>query len=196
MIALALFAAEVAPAAALPTVFGLELGAPIALPECQRMPARFLAPGVKPPYSSVQIAPCQQLPGEYGPGTETDGLVRFPPDKLPAIVGVDIMETTVLNGRLEALSAATLSYNSAPGIVRELTAKFGAPTARETETVLVEKIAVPSIHVTWSRPGYSVDYHSVAENEIDYGDLTIETDAGRAARVSKERARDALRTPL
>lgn len=200
MIIFALMLAQSAAAApappVLPAVFGLQLGAPIALPECQRMVVRFPTPGSPAPYTSEQPVTCQELSGSDAPGSENRRAVHFTPDKLPLIAGSEYMGATLIEGRLESLDAFMLSYNSADGIVRELTAKFGPPTARAAETVLVEKIPVPSIHVSWSRPGYSVDYHSIAENEIDHGELTIETDAGRALRLAMERARDRQRTPL
>lgn len=172
----------------LPTVFGLQLGAPIALPECAR--------SASDNYSIEQSQDCEHKPGVEVPAMPERGIVAFLPAKMPAILSSNWIFTTVLDGKLEGLDASTLKYTVAEGVVDELTRKFGAPTSRDTETISVEGIPFPGLHVTWVRPGYTVEYHSVRRTNLDKGQLVIETDKARARRLERERAKASNRTPL
>ena len=119
----------------------------------------------------------------------------FPVNRIPALIALECVGTTFRGGSLGSIYGATLSDNSAPVIIRDLTAKFGPPTVREADTTLIDKIPVPCTHAVWRRPGFTVDYRSV-ESDIDHGYLMIETDAARVAREAKDRARGTERTPL
>ena len=181
--------------ATLPSVFGLQLGAPIALPECVRMVATVTEPGVRPPYRPDQNRTCQRLPREYGPTSANDGAIVFAPGARPEIVGSNAVGVTVIDGRLEGISAITLSYNVAAEIVRQLTSKFGPPSGTGSETVEVEHIPVRGAWTRWDRPGFTVEYHTT-DVTIDHGLLLVETGKARALREAKEKAADAARTPL
>jgi hypothetical protein len=178
---------SLAQAEPLPTVFGFQLGAPIVLPECER--------GTSGRYSMDQSQTCERKPGE-SPKRPNSGFIDFLPSKMPTIVGFNWVTTTVIDGKLEALSAQTLKYTVAEGVIDELTRKFGTPTSRENETVDVDSVPFPSIHVTWDRPGYSVDYHSVNDRNIKYGILRVETNKARALREQQDAAQTENRTPL
>jgi hypothetical protein len=194
MFALALIAQAAAAAAApaLPVVFGMQLGAPIDLPECARAPEKYPTPGQPSPYRTDQVRTCEMLPP---PLTPTKGGVWFDPAKIPEIVAGNIVGVTIEDGRLEAITAMTLGDSNAPAIVDKLTAKFGAPTNTSTETVIVSRVPLTGQRIVWVRPGFVVEYDT-ASTELNRGHLTIETARAHQERVAREARRDAERTPL
>ena len=177
--------AQPLPPAPLPVVFGLQLGAPVTLPECVR--DEYWG------YRSVQPRNCEEKPNEITP---TSGLIDFVPAQMPAILGFNALQTRILDGRLEALYGHTLSDNNAEAIVAELTAKFGPPTSQREDTTSIRGIVLPILHATWVRPGYVVDYRSTSRTHFEYGLLSIETDKGHAYEVERDRAAEVERVPL
>lgn len=184
-----------AASAALPTVFGLQLGAPVTLPECARVVAAIPDPGRKPPYRPDQTETCQQSPGEHGQASANSGAVVFQVGRRPEIVGSDVIGTTIIGGSLEGISAVTLSHNVSEEIVRQLSGKFGPPTGRGVETVEVDHIPVQAAWARWDRAGFAVEYHAI-DDRMENGLLIVETAKAKAARLAREKAADATRTPL
>lgn len=181
-------------ATAIPAVFGLQLGAPVMLPECAHAE---IGSGKRSLdlYDGSQQFPCKKLPGVESPAHPDTGGIVFPISQMPTILASPDLATTIVHDNLEAIYASTLSHNNAPEITRQLTDKFGAPTTSVGETTEVQKIAVPSVHVLWRRPGYVVDYRSIS-SDIDYGELSIETDKARALREAREKAATSQRITL
>ena len=67
-------------------VFGLQLRAPITLPDCQRVVMPFRNQDMKPRYINVQPVTRQQVPGDYGPGFEKIGAGASQSANLPTQV--------------------------------------------------------------------------------------------------------------
>lgn len=177
-------------AAALPAIFGLQLGAEVDLPECERMAVQYPTPGLKPPYLNVTEKTCQMLPDASGYGE-----VLFPVKAMPLITASPDMITLLSGGELQSVWAATLSHNNSDEIIRELSAKFGVPSVRAPETIEIQHIDVPSVYAIWRRDGYTVEYHAIGGN-IDYGWVRVETDRAKSLREARDKAADAQRTPL
>ena len=188
MIALALLLAA-APLPALPSVFGLQLGAPVALPEC-----RFAVINGKTMdiYASVQDRMCQYLPSTTMP---TDGTVYFPPAEMPAVSSFNEIGTRIFDGKLEAIYFDTSSYASKDRIIGQLSEKFGKPDTVYAENTVLHGTPLPSAAAIWRRPGFTVVYHSIA-NSVTSGQVRIETDRAIAARDAEAHADGAKRTAL
>jgi len=177
----------------LPSIFGQQLGAPVSLPECQRMVLTYPHPDGSPaPYETGQAVTCQQMPESVLPET---GAIRFTSTQLPAILKEKLVVTSIIDGRLNGVYAATQGYENADLIVEQLTAKFGKPTQVEAESVMIDTIARQGKVFEWKQSGYAVEYHTLSRHE-GYGTLDIETDLGRDHRLQRKAKRDAERTPL
>ena len=186
--------ALIALAAALPTVFGIPLGDVVALPECAhaRISADRLSSDL---YDPSQTTLCQQIPGvEHSPIPNEGGIV-FPLAEMPIILSFPKMTTIVIDKKIEAIRADTLSFNSSPAIIDQLTEKFGPPSEKRPETIRVGLAAYPSVRVLWIRDGYRVEYSAIG-GSLNYGWVRVETDKARAIREAEERAVEAKRTPL
>lgn len=179
-------------AAALPLVFGVQLGEPVSLPECARVADRHpSAHGLPPPYVTTTSFPCQMVPL---PG-QSSGAILFPSDKAPELAGGYMMVTTIADGRLEGLYVSMMGYKLADAILAQLTEKFGAPTQSGTESVTIFTMSIAAPWALWSKPGYSVEYHAIG-GRLDRGALAIETDRARAALAARRAAVNRGRTPL
>lgn len=177
----------------LPVVFGIQLGAPVTLPECKRMALKYPhADGSPAPYETVQSATCQHMPSNDAPET---GAVVFTQEQMPSIVYEKLMMTMIIDGRVQGLYAATLGVRNSDVVVSQLTSKFGTPSSSGDEKVVLDGISVPGKIFEWDRPGYTVVYRTVLYS-VDYGDLIIETPVAHDHRLKVERDRDAQRTPL
>lgn len=177
----------------LPVVFGIQLGAPAALPECKRMVLTYPHPDGSPaPYETVQPATCQQMPEAAAP---TSGAVVFTREQMPSILYGKLVVTAIIDGRVQGLYAATLGLRNSDTVISQLTSKFGQPSSASDEKVMIDGIAVSGKVIEWERPGYSVEYHTVRYS-ADYGQLMVETTEGHDHRLQVARDRDAQRTPL
>jgi hypothetical protein len=179
MIGLALAAA-----AALPTILGLQLGAPVPLPECERMQP--IAGETTTPYKASQSRECIE---------PAEGVIYFPPETMPTLMAAPYSGIRLIDGKLAKIGAATLDYNHADFIVAQLTAKFGKPDEDSMSSEDINSISVPSRVVIWKRPGWRAEYHSVGDT-VEYGYVEVKTDAELAAEAAADSAREAQKTPF
>ena len=179
-------------AAALPLVFGLQLGSPISLPECERIILERSSPdGSAAPHTALPSEECFEhglaFRGDIaGRGDGVDyGTIYFPAETVPAIVrrqniGGALVGGTLIGGTLQSLEAETLDYQHADYIIAQLTNKFGKPDSDIPETVQLNSIAVPSRRAIWQKAGYRVEYDSVSLQSVGHGVLLIQSDAAVA----------------
>src|SRR5690348_13407334 len=133
-----------AAAAALPSILGLQLGAPPPLPECERMAlAHPHADGSPAPYTFPQSRECIEHADAPTGGVDR-GMIYFPPGAMAGIMSFNWVGDMLIGGRLASLGMATLDYNHADYIVAQLTAKFGKPDQDRQSAEDIESIAVPS----------------------------------------------------
>lgn len=186
--------ALIALAATLPAVFGIQLGAPVALPECARAE---IAHGVLSPdlYAQGQAVLCEQRPGVQYHADPHQGGIVFPTAQMPLILGFPTIATIILDGKLEAIRADTLGLSQADAIMDQLKQKFGPPTETADETVYIRKFPWLSVRALWIRDGYRVEYHGIGGNR-SYGWVRVETEKARAVREAEEHAAEPQRTPL
>jgi hypothetical protein len=176
------------------TVFGLELGKPLAIPECHhKVSSRGFV------FSTYEDDPAETC---YEPDIELQGAppwrrgsVNFPLKKMPLILHLNSGYTLIVNGKLEGLQFDTLNYGNTDAIIRELSVKFGRPTSVTRFTANPANVPVPATHAEWRLPNLYVSYRNI-DYSVDYGALLIETPIMQVARRVKERAQEAERTKL
>jgi hypothetical protein len=186
--------ALIAMAAALPTIFGFQFGAPVTLPECVHSllsNGRYSAVA----YAAHQIRLCQQQSETSTDQTSTGRSVTFPVDQMPLILGLPNILLTVMDDKLEAMSAATLNFRTADVIIDQLVEKFGPPTERTEVAFPIGLRSVMGAQLLWIREGYRIEYHAIG-NSLDHGWLYIETDKARARSEARQREIEKKRTPL
>lgn len=185
-----------AAAAALPVVLGLQLGAPPALPECQRMVLQYPNPDGSPaPYTSLQSRECVEH-GDAAPTGGVDrGMIYFPPDAMASIMSFNWVGDSLIDGRLASLGISTLDYNHADFIVAQLSTKFGKPVSDQPSTEDIDSIGVPSRTVVWQVPGVRVEYDSVGAS-VERGLVLIQTDDALKIEQQRREADDKKQTPL
>jgi len=193
----ACLSAGAASAQTLPSVFGLQLGAPVTLPECQHMEGVPAGSDGVPAYEMKQPVTCVQQPYELGWAALREGTVVFTREQTPELssdntIGVYFSKDS---DKVIAIQAATPGYEGAAYIIAQLTAKFGKPTSTDEDRRIVGKIPVLAKHVVWKRSGFTVDYQSVASS-VRAGDLLVSTDEYDRLASEGDAARAAKRTPL
>jgi len=182
------------PPAAPWTVFGLELGKPASIPQCQ---FKTLANGIKSQvvYEDDPAQVCVEPDIELRDAPWRRGAINFPLRQSPAFLWGNTGFTLVVAGKVEGLDLDTMGYAHSAAIIRELTAKFGRPTSVEKITATPSGIAVPAIEATWRFPNLHVRYESIG-TDIQYGTILIETPVMQALRRAHARAQDAQRSKL
>ena len=193
----ACLSAGTANAQTLPSVFGVQLGAPVTLPECQHLEDVPADSNGVPAYKMEQPVTCVQLPFELDWAALKEGTVVFTREQTPELsvanmIGVYFSKNS---DKVIAIQAATPGYEGAAYIIAQLTAKFGKPTSTDEEGRIVGKISVLSKHVVWKRSGFKVDYQSVASS-VRAGELLVSTDEYDRLASAGDAASAAKRTPL
>jgi len=178
-------------AAALPSVFGLQLGAPISLPECKIVPGLSIKA-----YAVDQTAPCWESPivlsGDVLPSTPID----FPAASAPLIVKNARIYALPIDGKVESIMFLTPGAGAQSLVMAELRKKFGPPSSETTSTVGNALGATfNAIDARWTIAGAEVRYRGVADR-IDSGEVTIDTAKAKALREAREKATEGQRTPL
>lgn len=175
-------------AAALPSIMGIQLGAPITLPECVRMRG-----AMSEHYDPGQSEECFEYYNER-PG-EAFVFVNMPISKTPSISGFNKYTVALIGGTAQSLSISTLDHNRADYIVAQLSAKFGNPTTDEPDEVVIQHIALTGRRVEWVRPGFTVQYDSI-NRSLEHGLVLIMTDAAAAADKARRDESRSKATPL
>lgn len=175
------------------TVFGLELGKPVALPECKH---KILAGGfVSQTYEDNPVQVCHEPDIQLSDAPWRRGWVHFPKDRSPLIIRGTFGNTHIVAGKLEGLSFDTPGYASSKGIIGELTEKFGRPTSVRPITATPSGVPIPALHAEWRLPGLYVSYRSI-DYSVEYGELLIETPVLSNLRRAKDVSEVARRTKL
>jgi len=163
--------------------FGLDIGKPLSIPECQLVKVYKKAFV----YSYKDAGVCfQHQPAKFGAvwlvqedvstpaGTETVKIVFPIPDRPDIIVG-DIM-ATIVDGKIEALIMKTGGPLTADIVMKALAAKYGKPKLDDGGTASnLLGARVPTVLAIWSFPELTVTFQSVTPSDITTGSLVIET---------------------
>lgn len=176
------------------TVFGLELGQPIQLPECAhtRLPDGSMS---EYSYDLNPAETCRDPDIQLRDAPWRRGWIVFPMQRGPLIMSSNMASYFVVDGIVVGLHAETLDHNNTEAIMRELTAKFGRPTSVENDTEVIEGIAVPARTAVWRLPQLVVRYRNI-DRDIRHGSLLVMTPRFEQIRTSREREELQARTPL
>jgi hypothetical protein len=183
-----------APAPAPTTVFGMELGKPLAIPMCKRkmMPGGYLS---KYTYEDDPAETCYEPDIQLSDAPWRRGSVDFPLSRTPSFLALNTGFTLIVDGKLEGLQFSTLGHANTNAIIGELTAKFGRPSSVSRTTSTISGIAVPAIEAEWRLPTLHVSYRNI-DTEVEHGFLEIETTAMHERRSAHQQAQEAGRTRL
>ena len=176
-----------------PTVFGLEFGKPLSIPVCRYQ----LLPGgtVSITYESEPAVTCYEPDIQLTGAPWRRGSVDFPTGTKPIVTKINMINTLIIDGRLEGLEISTPDHNHTLLIVDELTKKFGKPTEVRHQQAEVEGIAVPALEFTWRLRGLTVTYTNI-DDDMDYGNIEIETPAMQRLRHDHDESASKARTAL
>ena len=190
--------AGAANAQALPSVFGVQLGAPVTLPECRRMEGMPLSSSGMPAYELEQPNICARQPYQLSTVPLRVVDVYFPQEAKPEISSVNMIVAYLAkdDDKVIGIEASTPGNAAAAYIIAQLTAKFGKPTQVIDDHQVVGNVSIATKHVIWKHPGFTVDYQSADPFGPRVGKLLVST--GDYDRLKKEGAATeaAKRTPL
>lgn len=176
------------------TVFGLELGKPIAIPVC---PKEILATGQPSAflYDDDPSEVCHEPDIELRDAPWRRGAVNFPLRRMPLILHFNTGHTLIIDGRLEGLQFETLDHTNTETILGELTAKFGPATSINRTVGGPKGVGIPAIYAEWKLPDVYVSYRNI-DTSVEYGTLEIETPTMQALRRQREAQQARERTAL
>jgi len=180
-------------AAQLPSVFGLQLGAPVSLPTCQ--PEMIYDQPSTDLYKEDQPQTCQTPVKTNAIWYYPQGKVIFPIKSMPEIMGYQEVTTFVIDGKVEGLSFATLGPSVDDQIIRRLSDKFGKPTFVGEDAGNPRARFIAAKQARWEAAGYWVEYHNMTQDAAN-GWVRIETDKARAMREQKQQSEQQQRVPL
>ncbi len=194
----ACLSAAAANAQELPVVFGVQLGAPVTLPECVRLEGETPNADGRIYYHVDQATTCAGLPFRRPNSPFRGADVQFSREEKPEITSTDMigLDFSKDSDKVIGIETGTPGYAAAALIIAQLTAKFGKPTVVDDDRQVVGGISVPTKHLIWKRSGFTVDYQSVYPFYTKEGRILVSTD--EYDRLAREAAADraAKRTPL
>jgi hypothetical protein len=175
------------------TVFGLELGKPPSIPECEitKVGKKKYDYGYKDKAACfVRLdnadflsRPVMKDSASAPLGDETIA-IRFPQ---PPRISVGEVRGTVINGKLERLRITTGGGPSfADADMADLTKKYGEPSVLEQGTGMnLLGARIPTVRAIWEKSELTVTCRSVRPDDMEFGDLEIETPTAAKAEPAK-----------
>lgn len=154
----------------LPTVYGIKLGGPQALPNCKEKSVQNWAKGwleYKEACYSVLIE-----------GKSEWLKVTFPSDETPALASGGELGLTVRDEIVHSIHWGTKGvFDAQDEIIASLKKKFGAPTKTEKSIIQTQQGAsYDGWKLRWDRPGYVVHYSTMNFARLPHiGNVTIRT---------------------
>ncbi|MGC4076890.1 MAG: hypothetical protein QM702_07615 [Rubrivivax sp.] len=168
------------------SIFGLQLGAPMGLQECEKVKTAttvIYRPAVTVPcfkrlWSSTETGP-------VGTGTVA---ISLPIDQIPSpMSGTEVM-ALVLDGNIEGVGFNTAGIRTQDLALAELTTKFGPPDSLERRPAKNSPGATfDVIYATWSQSGPVVSFEGASGN-IASGFVTVDTPKANAWRAQARKA--------
>jgi len=182
-LALALLALHGGAAAAGPSVFGLELGHPVALAEC---PHQAMPVSGRKLYELMPSRTCVEDAAPAGPASGARTVV-FTRTEAPPIVRDARLTLLEVGGALAGVRFATPGESAEDVVLGELTAKYGPPSSIHRERVQnLAGAQADTLTALWRGGVVDVTFYGTF-GRLDQGQVTIDLPIGSAAR----RARDA-----
>jgi hypothetical protein len=178
------FAQQPAAARADMKVFGIQMGAPLSLPECSKLKGIGM-------YLGTQSQWCWEFSlgmpqSKTFTPTPSDGtlLIMFPASDPPSLVSTGPLMAEMRRGTVVEINFRTSGVKDGPDILKALTGKYGKPSSQETREVQNAFGAkFQALAATWRLPGLVVDFDS-APSRIDSGLVVIDLPSFRDERES------------
>lgn len=150
------------------SVFGIEFGKPLTLPECSYQ----MGGGMKL-YDTLQRAECQEPARPDRAAGVTWAPVNFPPDSAPTIAKWTYINAYMLNGIVEGIEFPTAGVSSQDIVLAQLKQKFGPPStqsSRRAQNAMGATFQV--IEAEWHSGTITVSFHG-ALDQFDKGRVEI-----------------------
>jgi hypothetical protein len=156
------------------TVFGIQLGEPLSLPECERTGSG---------YSLLVKAVCFESLSAIPSSEEMRTIrIRFPLNDSPNLVSGGVLLAQVIGGRLEGVGFNTAGLRNQEAALTALKQKYGEPRALVPKTVKNRLGAsFETFDALWETPEIQVTFQSVASS-LDSGLVNIDTRKGKEVR--------------
>jgi hypothetical protein len=171
------------------TFYGLELGKPLSVPECEK---RLSISGRQLEYSTTPNFMCAQTPGmpQSTPSDFSRGaVIRFPFLKSPTHLKDGWMSVFSDGGVVQAIRAYTRGLESQESLMRDLTAKYGPPTNTTISKVKTRIGAeFDNITATWDiSDSLQVQYLGMLAS-LDQGVIFVGSKRGLADYLARQKA--------
>lgn len=160
------------------TVFGLELGKELTIPECSRDRLGY--------YEIMPKALCfKRVFDEKSKAPVLNGSLEaeWPTGTAPEFVKGGTVLLSLTDGKLEGMGFLTHGIATEELVLTALNEKFGTPADLKKETARNGfGVTYAGTVATWSKPNLSVFFESIHSN-VKTGFVRIETDKARDARL-------------
>lgn len=176
-------------------VFGISLGQPLDLPECekdQRMHDAgytdyvLRSPFTKNPACYEKLIIERQAPDDCLPVMNDRVWAKFPYQATP-YWAVDI-GVSLVNGLVELVTIETPGHEAVAEVYASLISKYGKPTFKEeVEVQNLAGVKVKSVNATWKVDDVNVEFNGVL-NKINFGKVRIYTNVVKSAEEKKHKA--------
>jgi hypothetical protein len=162
-------------------VFGLQIGAELTLPECERIKI-----GSAFTYSESQQRWCYERIDRNGMLSLNEAiLIKFPLNEWPRIVNGLSLVGQLIDGRLEGVGFNTFGLKAAPDVLQKLTEKYGSPSDSERYEVQNRLGAkFTTVRAIWNFSNLVVVFRGLSDS-LDTGLVNIDTPRCKAAREQK-----------
>lgn len=179
-----------------PVVYGIPLGAPLALPECgkyaiSRSTTYKIAVG-SPCFQSFPVRPDPVSPADSGESV----LIAFPPGAYPAEASPGSISAIIRAGRLEGFVVSTQGYQAQDMILDSLTQKYGKPTTLNRLPLMGGGSTLAGgLAADWNLPDLKIFFVGILGGATR-GTLRIATPAGEEIHRQRLESLKSHRTPL
>lgn len=150
------------------SIFGIELGKPLSLPDCSAT----MAAGMKL-YDTLQRVECREDAHPDRAEGVTWSRVQFPPDRAPLIAKWTYVNAYMIGGTVEGIEFPTAGISSQDVVLAQLKEKFGQPTT--ITTTLAQNAMGASFRVyeaRWQSAALTVTFHGALDT-FDKGRVEI-----------------------
>jgi hypothetical protein len=165
-------------------VFGIQMAAPLSLPECSKLKGIGMYLGTQSQWCwefSVGIPQSRTVTPTPSDGTL---LIMFPAEDAPSLVSAAPLMVEMRHGTVVGISFRTSGVKDGPEVLKALTSKYGQPSSqqsREVQNAFGAKFE--AVSASWRLPGLVIDFDS-APTRVDTGMVIIDLPSFRTERES------------
>jgi len=186
----------IAAAASPQSVFGIQIGQPLAIPECKKTPRIASLPDVDFGYEMRQPVVCHQAARVNAGETWATETIVFPLESMPTIARSGKMDAMIVDGKVIGFTIPTAGIESQEVVISLLTEKYGKP-ASVTRSSVQNSVggSFQAISAIWATAGLAISFNA-APYRLDIGEVMIDTPAALALRTAALSRANAAHTPL